>query len=85
MLKKITIPHPYPFKLRTLSNLQKSAAGFKSHITIRKGRTSVDAKSFIELIGLLEAKGKRLEFTVDGEDAEEALRELLDLAVKNPV
>ena len=81
MVKKIVIPHGSVFKLRTLSEIQRTASGFKSRIQIQKGKVAADAKSFIELVALLDAKDKKLEITADGEDAQEAVRTLLDLAV----
>jgi phosphotransferase system HPr (HPr) family protein len=85
MVKKVTIPHPSKFQIRTLSEFQKTASRFKSRIQIQKGKVVVDAKSFVEIIGLLAAKGNNLEITAEGGDAREAIMALLvDLAVKTP-
>lgn len=85
MIKKITVPHLTKFQLRMLSDFQKTASRFKSRIQLQKGKVVVDAKSFTEIIGLLDAKGDNLEITAEGADAREAIMALLvDLAVKTP-
>jgi phosphotransferase system HPr (HPr) family protein len=86
MVKKIAVSHPFNFQLKTLAEFQRTATRFKSKISIRKGKVEVDAKSFIEIIGLLDAKGRSFEITAEGEDAREALMALFaDFGVKEAV
>lgn len=81
MLKKITLSYPSQFEFRTLVQLQRAAVDFRSRVNIKKGRTSADLKSFIEILPLLDAKGKSLEIVIEGEDAEQAADVLHDLLV----
>ncbi|MBI3333115.1 MAG: HPr family phosphocarrier protein [Candidatus Omnitrophica bacterium] len=49
---------------------------FKSAIRVRKGRRTVDGKSIMGILTLAAERGSPIELTVDGPDAEEALRML---------
>ncbi len=79
MTKKLTIPYPSKLEFRTLVEFQRAAVGFKSHVTIQKGKVAADAKSFIEILPLLDARGKKLQMTIEGQDAEQAAETFLRL------
>jgi phosphotransferase system HPr (HPr) family protein len=83
MSQRITISNHSKLYLNFLSELQQVAAHFESHITVRKGTLVVDAKSFLEILGLIEAKGGQLEIVAEGEDAKEAVGAIRDLAIRN--
>ncbi len=85
MVLKYSRPQASAFQAHTLMEISLAAHQFKSRISIRKGKTEVDPKSLVEMIGLLRAKGKRLEITAEGEDADKAVVALLELAVGSPV
>lgn len=84
MTKRATVLYSSKFQLRTLAELQRTATWFKSHIWIRKGKTSADAKSFIEILALLDARGKSVEISADGEDAREAVEALKNMLDRLP-
>jgi phosphotransferase system HPr (HPr) family protein len=85
MIFTYTHPQATDFNPRTLMEITLAAHQFKSKLTLRKGKIEVDPKSLVEMVGLLHAKGNRLEITAEGEDADKAVEALLELAVGSPV
>lgn len=79
MTKKITVSYASRIEFRKLVEFQRAAVRFKSRVMIQKGKFAADAKSFIEILPLLDAKGKKLEITIEGEDAEQAAGTFYDL------
>lgn len=84
MTKKITVSYASRIEFRKLVEFQRAAVGFKSRVTIQKGKTVADAKSFLEILPLLDAKGKKLEIIIEGEDAEQAAGTFYDLLGHRP-
>ncbi len=83
---KLTIPNPTGLRFEILSNLWKIATQFKGHIQIRKGRVWADAKSYIQVVALINATGKKMEVKVQGENAREILETIRGLLLeKHPV
>jgi len=76
---KTTIQTQSGLCLEQLSGLWKTASKFKSRIHIRKGKVSADAKSFIEVLALIDAKGRKLEVTARGVDAQKGMEAIRDL------
>ncbi|MCK5832628.1 HPr family phosphocarrier protein [bacterium] len=64
---------------RPATMLVKTAAKYKSKITIKKEDLSVDAKSIMGVLILAAQKGAKLTIEVDGEDQEDAMREVVKL------
>jgi phosphotransferase system HPr (HPr) family protein len=83
MKQKMTILNNAKLFLKFLSELQQTAVAFKSHITIQKGAALADAKSFMEILGLIDAKGDKIEVSAEGEDAPQALEAIRQLAASN--
>ena len=83
MSEKMTISNNSKLYLNFLSELQRVAARFQSHISVRKGTAVADAKSFMEILGLIDAKGGQLEIIAEGEDAQVALGAIRNLAIQN--
>lgn len=83
MSQKMIERHPSKFQLSELAGINQTAREFKSSIRIRKGGIVADAKVFPEVIQLLEAEGRYVEITVEGEDAPEAVRALRE-ALEQP-
>ncbi len=67
---------------RPATELVKCASGFKSQITLHYQKLSVNAKSLLGILMLAATKGAKIKMDIEGEDAEEAGRELLDLSKK---
>jgi phosphotransferase system HPr (HPr) family protein len=84
MVLKYTFPHLTAFDARKLLILSRAAVVFSSKITLRKGKTTADPKSFIEMLSMLEAKGRKLQITAEGEDAPQAVETLCQLSQENP-
>ena len=55
------------------------ANGFKARIAVAKDSTRVDGKSILGLLTLAASRGTRLRLHAEGEDAEAAVRALVDL------
>lgn len=81
---KITIKIQSGFCLEELSRLWTTASRFKSRIQIRIGKIRADAKSFIEVLALLEAKGRKLEIIAWGVDAQKGLEAIRKLILEDP-
>ena len=83
MIQKITILNNSKLYLKFLSELQQTVMPFESRITVRKGEVEADAKSLMEILGLIDGKGNRIEITAEGEDAALALEAIRELAAGN--
>ena len=69
---------------RPAATFVRTAAGFRSSITIRnasRNGTVVDAKSILGVLGLGVSPGHRIVVTVEGEDEDVAIVALTDLVV----
>lgn len=82
MQRKITIYYVPQLPMRSLSELQRAAIGFKSRVRIQRGASVADAKSPTEMVIFLKAKGKNLEITAEGEDASTAVDSLRDVVMR---
>ncbi|ACI18056.1 MAG TPA: HPr family phosphocarrier protein [Coprothermobacter proteolyticus] len=80
---EVILTNPTGLHARPASLLVQTAAKFKSNITLEKEGRSVSAKSIMGVLSLGADKGSRIKISVEGEDAEEALKALLDLIHDN--
>ena len=67
---------------RPATELVKCATNYKSHVTLHYKNLSVNAKSLLGILMLAAARGAKIKVEVEGEDAEECIVALLDLAKK---
>ena len=65
---------------RPSTELVKCAAMFKSQITLRYQDVTVNAKSLLGILMLAAARGSRIYVEAEGDDAEEAVKTIIDLA-----
>lgn len=65
---------------RPSTELVKCASTFKSQITLFYQSISVNAKSLLGILMLAATKGAKIRIEAEGEDAEEAVRTLIELA-----
>lgn len=65
---------------RPSTELVKCATAFKSHVTLTYGGVSVNAKSLLGILMLAAARGSKVTVEAVGDDAEEAVRSILELA-----
>jgi phosphotransferase system HPr (HPr) family protein len=77
--QKFTIISELGFHLRPASVLAKAAKEVASSVVVGKGGRTVDATSVIGLMTLEAMPGDELEVTVEGDDAEEAIRQIGEL------
>lgn len=65
---------------RPSTELVRQAAGFQSQINLIYQRQQVSAKSLLGILMLAAPKGARIRVVAEGEDADDAIAALLDLA-----
>lgn len=76
--QKITIKNKLGLHARPASNFVKMAQSFKSKIEILKGEKRLNAKSMIGILAAGAKCGTEIELAIDGEDEQEALRQLTE-------
>ncbi len=65
---------------RPSTEIVKCAAGFKSKITLRYQNSMANAKSLLGVLMLAAVRGAQVKVGAEGEDAELAIKSLLELA-----
>ena len=65
---------------RPSTELVKCATSFKSQITLLYQDLVVNAKSLLGILTLAAARGSRIKVEAEGEDADEAVETLIELA-----
>lgn len=65
---------------RPSTELVKCATAFRSRVTLEYGGVSVNAKSLLGILMLAAARGAKVTVEAVGDDAEEAVRSILELA-----
>lgn len=61
----------------------KVAKKFEASVAVRRGSQRVNGKSIMGILMLGASKGSRITIEVDGDDANEALSELVDVVEQN--
>lgn len=74
--KQLTIINKLGLHARAASKLVATASGFASTIHVDRNGQKADAKSIMSLLMLAASKGSVLEFTITGDDAENALQQI---------
>ena len=80
MKDTFTVMNDKGLHTRPSTELVKCATSFKSHVTLHYGGVSVNAKSLLGILMLAAARGAKVTVEAVGEDAEEAVRAILELA-----
>jgi phosphocarrier protein len=65
---------------RPSTEIVKCATSFCCRITLHSGGVSVNAKSLLGILMLAAARGTEVTVEAEGEDAEEAVKSIVDLA-----
>jgi phosphocarrier protein len=65
---------------RPSTELVKCASSFKSQVTLHYQSVSVNAKSLLGILMLAAARGAKITVEAIGEDAEQAVQSILELA-----
>lgn len=76
----ITVINEKGLHTRPATELVKCAALYKSQITLRYQNLTVNGKSLLGILMLAAARGAKIGIEVEGEDAEECMKALLQLA-----
>ena len=66
---------------RPIAMLVQLASQFKSNIELRRDTMTVNAKSIMGMMTLGLVQGQKLEISIDGEDEEEAMKEMEDYLI----
>ncbi len=80
--KKVVLKNRLGLHARAASLLVNVAKKFNSSIYILKDSDAVNAKSILGILTLSASKGSELIIKADGEDEEEAIREIEELIEK---
>ncbi len=75
--QKVTITNPTGLHLRPAGIFCNTASSFKCKVTFEYGNTTANAKSVLSVLGACIKKGDEIELVCEGEDEEEALREMI--------
>ena len=76
---QIRISNKLGLHARAAARFVHLANKFSSRISVAKNGTRVDGKSILGLLTLAASKGTRLKLVADGEDEQEAVRQLAEL------
>lgn len=80
MLKqKVTVKNQTGLHLRPAGILCRTAMLYKSHISLKHGDTTANAKSVLSVLGAGVKTGDELEITCEGMDEQEAMEAMVRL------
>ena len=80
MLKqKVTVKNQTGLHLRPAGILCRTAMLYKSHISLKHGDTTANAKSVLSVLGAGVKTGDALEITCEGMDEQEAMEAMVNL------
>ena len=80
MLKqKVTVKNQTGLHLRPAGILCRTAMLYKSHISLKHGDTTANAKSVLSVLGAGVKNGDELEITCEGMDEQEAMEAMANL------
>lgn len=79
--EKVQITNPTGLHARPAALFVKAASKFTSNIWLTKDSKKVNAKSIMGLMSLAASKDALITIEAEGEDAEVAVKELVDLVV----
>jgi len=76
VLKEVVVRNETGLQSKTAAVFIQKASGFKSSIWIEKDERKANAKSLLGLLSLAIGNGAKVRVIAEGEDEEEAVREL---------
>ena len=83
--KTITIKNKQGLHARPAALFVQIANKFNSDITVTKGRQKVNGKSIMGIMMLEAGSGSRVTICADGDDAEQAMKELETLLLSDDI
>lgn len=81
--KKLIIKNKLGLHARPAALFVQVASKFTSDISVKKGGQKVNGKSIMGIMMLAAGRGSKIHITVNGPDAEEAIKELEALVTKD--
>lgn len=80
---KFVVTNDHGLHTRPSTELVRCASGFKSQVSLKYQKHAVNAKSLLGVLMLAATKGAKIGVEAVGEDAEEAVQSIIDLAKNN--
>lgn len=80
LVEELTVNNPSGLHARPAANFVKTAGLFRADITVSHAGRAANAKSILEVLSLGAGRGAVISLRAEGDDAEEALRALKELA-----
>ncbi len=77
--REVELTNEVGLHARPAAVFSKAAAGFSADVTVVKGEQEANAKSIMAVLKLDVKKGDAVTIATEGDDAEEALQELVTL------
>ncbi len=77
--RELTVVNKLGLHARSAAAIVRELSKFKSKVVLKKGDTTVDGKSILDIITLDCPKGSRVIVRATGEDAAEAINALIEL------
>ena len=77
--RTVTIVHKQGLHARPAALFVQLAKQFACRVTVKKGRKIVDGKSIMGLLTLAAGPGSRISIVTEGQDAHDALEQLVEL------
>lgn len=77
--QEVKIPNPQGIHARPATLIARTAAAFKSDVTLRRNEASANAKSTIQVLTLAAEQGAKVKVHACGEDAQQAVEALVAL------
>lgn len=77
---KFVVSNDRGLHTRPSTELVRCASSFRSQVFLSYQKHAVNAKSLLGVLMLAATKGSRISIEAEGEDAEEAVQSILDLA-----
>jgi len=81
--RKFTVQNKLGLHARPAALLVRTANGFRSDVTVKKGRQKVNGKSIMGIMTLAAQQGSGITLIIEGPDAAEAMEELARLIEGN--
>ena len=80
---KFVVSNDRGLHTRPSTELVKCASSFKSHVFLIYQKQAVNAKSLLGILMLAATKGAKIGIEAEGEDAEQAVESIIQLAKNN--
>ncbi|MFQ5789221.1 MAG: HPr family phosphocarrier protein [Acidobacteriota bacterium] len=80
--RRVEVANPLGLHARAAARFVRTAARFRSKVTVRKDGTTIDGKSILGILFLAATAGNEIVITAVGEDEEDAVEALSHLVTE---